>query len=104
MVIVAGLGRVAGAVYRPPEVNVPQSVPEQPGPVARHETAVFCVPETTARNCSVLLTATREFAGVTFIKSGRMMVAVAVADFELFAFDTAFTVICGGLGTVAGAV
>ena len=104
MVIVAGLGTVAGAVYRPPELMVPHSVPEQPGPEALHETALFWVPETVAWNCSVPSTATKVFVGVTRITSGRMMVATTDADFVLSALEVAFTVICAGEGTTAGAV
>lgn len=101
---VAGLGRLAGAVYRPPEVIVPHSVPEQPGPVALHVTAVFWVPETAARNCSVPSTATTVVTGVTLITSGTMIVTVADADFVLSATEVAVNVTCAGLGTASGAV
>src|SRR5271154_2980001 len=101
---VAGLGTLAGAVYSPPEVIVPHSVPEQPGPVTLHVTAAFWVPETAARNCWVPSTATRVLAGVTLIASGRIIVTDAVPDFVLSASDVAVNVTCAGFGTTSGAV
>ena len=47
----AGLGIVAGAVYRPPEVIVPQEPATQPMPVTVQVTLVFEVPVTLAVNC-----------------------------------------------------
>jgi hypothetical protein len=104
MVTVAGLGKLAGAVYRPAEVIVPQVAPEQPDPLARHVTAAFCIPAIAARNCWVPSTATSLFAGVTLITSGKMMVTTANPDFVLLASEVAVIVICAGVGTTAGAV
>ena len=46
-----GLGAVEGAVYRPDEVILPQSVPTQPVPLRLQVTAVLLVPVTLAVNC-----------------------------------------------------
>jgi hypothetical protein len=104
IVTVAGLGRLAGAVYRPPEVIVPQPVSEQAGPVALQVTAVLLVPETAALNCWVPLTAISELAGVTLITSGTITVTTAEADFVWSATEVAVNVTCAGLGTASGAV
>lgn len=50
----AGLGTVAGAVYRPVLVTVPQADPVQPAPATDHVTPVFDVFVTVAVNCCVL--------------------------------------------------
>jgi hypothetical protein len=102
MVVV--LGNVAGAVYRPVELIVPHSAPEQPAPLTRQRMAELGAPETAAWNCWVPPAAISALAGVTFMTSGRMIVTVSEADFVLSAFDVAVTVTCAGLGTVAGAV
>jgi hypothetical protein len=47
----AGLGTVAGAVYRPEEVIVPQEPETQPIPVTVQLTLVFELPVTDAVNC-----------------------------------------------------
>src|ERR1700683_375831 len=104
MVRGAGVGRLAGAVYRPPEVIVPHVAPEQPGPLVRHETPAFWIPATEARNCWVPSTATSVFAGVTLMTSGEMMVTTANPDFVLFASEVAVIVTWAGVGTTAGAV
>ena len=47
----AGFGIVPGAVYRPPELIVPQALPLQPAPTKLQVTPVFEVPVTAAVNC-----------------------------------------------------
>ena len=49
-VITGGLGMVAGAVYRPEGVMVPQFEPAQPLPETLHDTDVFALPATCAPN------------------------------------------------------
>jgi hypothetical protein len=51
IVTFVGLGALAGAVYKPADVIVPQAAPVQPEPLTLHVTAVFLVPATVARNC-----------------------------------------------------
>lgn len=100
----AGLGTLAGAVYRPAAVIVPQAAPEQPAPETLHVTAVFFVPETVARNCCWSLTVTIAVVGETVTWMGMMIVTVAEADVTPSAVDVAVTVTCAGVGTVSGAV
>jgi len=49
-IITGGLGMVAGAVYRPVWVMVPQFEPAQPLPATLHDTDVFALPVTCALN------------------------------------------------------
>lgn len=52
----AGLGTVAGAVYKPVELTVPHEPDTQPIPVTVQLTLVFVVPVTVAVNCCCPLT------------------------------------------------
>ena len=60
---VAGEGTVAGAVYRPPELMLPQLKPEQPAPLTLQVTAVLLLPVTLVWNCCWPLTVTRTLVG-----------------------------------------
>ncbi len=51
-VTAAGLGGVAGAVYKPVDVMVPQAAPAHPAPETLQVTAVFVAPLTAALNCT----------------------------------------------------
>lgn len=48
----AGVGKVAGAVYSPAAVIVPQATPLHPAPETLHTTPVFVVPVTVAEKCN----------------------------------------------------
>ena len=100
----AGLGTLAGAVYKPAAVIVPQAAPEQPDPLRLQVTAVFFVPETVARNCCWLPIVTIAFTGETVTWIGMKIVTAADADVTPSAVDVAVTVTFAGVGTVSGAV
>lgn len=104
IVTLAGLGTVAGAVYKPAEVIVPQAFPEQPDPLTLQVTAVFVVPVTVAWNCCWLPIVTIVVDGAMATLMGLMMVTAAVADVTPSAMEVAFTVTAGGDGTASGAV
>ena len=102
--IVASVGTVDGAVYKPPEVMLPQLDPEQAAPLMLQSTAVLLLPATVARNCCWPSIATTAFVGEMDTTTDGMMVTIADADFVLSASDVAFTVTCGGCGIAPGAV
>jgi len=83
---------------------VPQAVPAHPLPVTLHVTAVLEEFETLAVNCLVLPTNTDAVVGEMETETGKEIVTIADADFEVSAFEVAVTVTCAGLGTDAGAV
>ena len=87
----AGLGTVAGAVYRPLVDIVPQAAPVQPLPVTLQVTAVLAVFDTVAVNCCWVLTRTWAVAGEIDTETGGMTVTVAVLDFVVSATDVAIT-------------
>ena len=100
----AGLGTIAGAVYKPAGVIFPQLEPKQPLPETLHVTDVFALPVTCAENC-------READGATLAEVGEIVtvttgttVTVALADFVVSACDVAVTEKKGGFGGTAGAV
>ena len=103
-VTTAGWGTIAGAVYQPAAVIMPQPEPAQPVPETLHDTAVFELPVTCAENC-------REAEGASVAEIGEMVilttgkiVTVAVANFVGSATDVATTERNGGFGGRAGAV
>jgi hypothetical protein len=100
----AGLGMIAGAVYRPAAVTFPQFEPAQPAPETLHDTEVFELPVTCAENC-------REAEGASFAELGEILtvtpattVTVALADLVGSATDVAVREKKGGLGGTEGAV
>lgn len=104
MVAVAGVGTVAGAVYKPDDVMVPQAPERHPVPVTDHVTAVFVVPVTRAVNCWVVLTANVTEDGVTETATvDPPMVTVAVPVCVGSKIDVAATVTAEGLGALVGA-
>ncbi|MGA7767407.1 MAG: hypothetical protein WCA27_14435 [Candidatus Sulfotelmatobacter sp.] len=103
-VTTAGLGAIAGAVYRPAAVMFPQLEPVQPLPETLHDTDVFELPVTWSENF-------REAEGATLAEVGEMVtvttgtiVTVALADLVGSATDVAVTEKNGGFGGTAGAV
>jgi hypothetical protein len=71
---------VAGAVYAPPLVIVPQAAPLQSALDNAQLTAVFAVPVTVAVKVWVPLVLSETLGGVTLMAT-RVIVTVAVADF-----------------------
>ena len=95
---------MAGAVYNPPEVMVPQVDPEQPDPLMLQVTAVFVLPVTLVRNCCGWPTVTMALVGDIPTTTGTMIVTVAEAAVSPSSLAVAVTVTCAGLGTVPGAI
>jgi len=102
----AGLGMTTGAVYKPPEVIVPQAVPPHPAPDTVQFTAPFELPVTTAENCCwpdwAIVVSTGEI--VTPMLPDVPTVTLALPDWVRSARDIATTVTIEGYGAVAGAV
>lgn len=98
-------GTVAGAVYLPALVIVPQAEPAQTVPETFQVTAVFEVPDTVALNCwlSPVTTVAGEGEILTDMLAGVPMVTVALACVPSV-IDVAVTVTVGGEGIAAGAV
>jgi hypothetical protein len=67
-------------------------------------TLVFEFPDTVAVNCCVLPGNKSAAAGETLIVAPDMMIIPTLATSLVFAWDTAVTVTCDGLGTVLGGV
>jgi hypothetical protein len=99
-----GVGTLAGAVYRPDALIVPQPVPLQPAPERLHVTAVLVVPVTVAVNCCCAPMVTVAVAGETATVIAGVTVTTAFADLLGSAFDVAMTFTVAGVGTAAGAV
>lgn len=95
---------MAGAVYRPEELTVPQAAPEHPDPLTDQFTAVFVLPLTIELNCCCAPTANSTVVGEMVTTTGVTMLTWAEADFVVSACEVAVTVTTDGLGTVAGAV
>ena len=101
-----GLGRAAGALYKPFEEIVP-TVEFPPVMLFTSQvTAVFDVPVTVAVNCCAPFAATVAGEGetLTLTMAGATMTTAADADFVESACETAVTVTVLGFGTFAGAV
>jgi hypothetical protein len=99
---VAGLGRLAGAVYTPAELTVPQLLPEQPDPLTDHVTALLVVPVTLTWKASCVPTATIAAVGEIVTDTGGTTATVADAVAVKSATDVAVTVTL--VGTELGAV
>lgn len=99
-----GFGTVAGAVYRPEELIVPQNDPEHPDPLTDQFTAVFVLPLTIEANCCCAPTVNSTVVGEIVTTTGVTMLTWAEADFVVSAWDVTVTVTTDGLRTVAGAV
>ncbi len=83
---------------------VPHAVPLHPDPDRLHVTAVFVVPLTVALNWRCAPAITFAEVGETETDTAATMVAVALPDFVVSAFEVAVTVTAAGLGIVVGAV
>ena len=99
----AGDGTVAGAVYRPALVIVPQAAPVQPAPESVQLTAVLLVPPTDAVNNWARVMFTLAAAGATPIVTG-VIVTVAAPNLLGSSCEVAVTVTVLGLGALVGAV
>ena len=99
-------GKVAGAVYKPPAVIVPQIEPPHPVPVIVQVTAVFADPVTVAVNCCCPAVCNATLVGEIVIATGVPLPRVTEAEADLVASATnvAVTVTVGGFGAFAGAV
>jgi hypothetical protein len=102
----AGVGTVAGAVYNPTLVIVPQVLAAQPTPATLQVTAVFVDPVTVAVNCCWAPTLNWALTGLmlTLTVAPLLMVTVAEADLVGSARRVAVTATMGGFGALAGAV
>ena len=94
MVTVAGVGAVAGAVYRPVELIVPHAAPVQPAPETLQFTPMLAV------NCWVAPVSSVALVGLT--STGGSIVTEAEPD--LVGSDTLVAVTVTVAGAVAGAV
>jgi hypothetical protein len=111
IVMVAGAGTAAGAVYVAEVVvtfvSVPHVAPEQPVPESDHVTPLLCESFCTAAlKFAAVETCTESDVGLTETEIGggpAVIVKVAVADFVPSLTDVAFSVMVAGDGTVAGA-
>jgi len=106
IVTLGGVGRFAGAVYKP-EVEIdPHVDPAQPVPATDHITVGFVVPLTVAEYCCCRPRLTWAVDGDTETDTAAAdsIVTVAEADFAGAATDVAVTVAFGDLGITAGAV
>jgi hypothetical protein len=105
-VTLGGVGRVAGAVYSPADVIVPQATPLHPDPETVQATAVFVLPVTVAENCNCPPEATCGLFGVTETETDDADCTInkAEPDFAGLATDTAVIVIAENGGTLLGAV
>jgi hypothetical protein len=92
---------LAGAVYRPAVLILPQSEPEH---VKVHVTATLLVPVTVALNCCVLPTLSEAVAGKSEIVTPATRVTAAVAVLVLSALAVAVTVTVSATLIGVGAV
>lgn len=101
---IAGLGTIAGEVYKPAGVIFPQLEPEQPLPETLHDTDVLELPVTCAENCREADGASLAEVGEIVTLTTRTTVTVALADLVGSATDVAVKEKNGGFGGTAGAV
>jgi hypothetical protein len=99
-------GTLVGAVYKPLTETVPQADPEHPVPATAHLTDAFVVPATLAENCccAPALICTVDGETKIDIDVANAMSTVAETDFAGVATVVAVTIVCAGLGMMAGAV
>ncbi len=103
-VTTAGLGTIAGAVYKPAALICPQLEPVQPVPETPHDTEVLALPATCAENCTEAAGASLDEVGEIVILTAGTTVTVAAADLVESATDVAITEKNGGFGGARGAV
>jgi len=101
-----GLGGVAGAVYKPPVVILPQDGPPQPNPVTLQVTPVLVDPVTVALNCccAPVLSSTLPGDTLTLTTEGAITVTVVEPEIAWFDSDVALTLTIFGVGALDGAV
>jgi hypothetical protein len=100
----AGLGLIAGAVYKPVTVIVPQLEPAQPAPETLHDTDVFELPVTCTENCREAESPSLAEVGEMVMLTPGTIVTVALADLVESATDVAVTEKNGGFGGTGGAL
>lgn len=100
----AGLGTIAGAVYKPAALICPQLEPVQPVPEMPQDTEAFALPVTCAENCTEPDGASLAEVGEIVILTAGTTVTVALADLLESAADVAISEKNGGLGGAGGAV
>jgi hypothetical protein len=100
----AGLGMIAGAVYKPACVIAPQLEPVHPAPEMLHDTVVFELPVTCAENCKGAEGRSFAEVGEIVILTSGTIVTVALADLVRSTTDVAVTDRNAGFGGTEGAV
>ncbi len=100
---IGGFGEVAGAVYNPVALMLPQAEALQPLPDMLQITNGLEPPLSAAVNCNCAPGFTCAEGGDTLIEAATTSVTVAVAEAEGSAVALALTVIKGDVGSVAGA-
>ena len=101
---IGGLGVVAGAVYRPLALMLPQPDPLHPLPDTLQITSPPELPLMTAPNCNWVPGFSWLEAGDTLIEAAAKSVTVDDAEADGSAMAVAFTITLAGFGTVTGAV
>ena len=101
-----GTGTLAGAVYKPADVIVPQVLPLQPMPLTPQVTAVLAEPVTVALNCCCAPVLTWAPLGEMLTLTGAPVLTVTVAEADRVgsASRVAVTATIGGTGATPGAV
>jgi len=101
---IGGLGAVAGALYSPLALMLPQAEPLHPLPDKLQITSALELPLTVAVNCNWAPGFSRAEGGDTLSRAAATSVTVAEAEAAGSAIAVAFTATVGGVGKVAGAV
>lgn len=101
---IGGLGAVAGAVYNPLELMLPQADPLQPLPDMLQMKTGLELPVSAAVNCNCAPGFTWAEGGDTLTEAATTSVTFAEAEAEGSAVAVALTVIPGDVGNAAGAV
>ena len=101
---IGGLGAVAGAVYTPLALMLPQADPLHPLPDMLQIIRALELPLTLAVNCNWALGFSWAEDGDTLTEAAATSATAAEAEAEGSAIAVAFTATLGGVGRVAGAV
>jgi len=101
---IGGLGALAGAVYSPLALMLPQADPLHPLPDRLQITTALELPLTLAVNCNWALGFSWAEGGDTLTEAAATSVTAAEAVADGSATAVAFTATLGGAGRVAGPV
>ncbi len=101
---IGGLGALAGAVYSPLALMLPQADPLHPLPDRLQITTALELPLTLAVNCNWALGFSWAEGGNTLTEAAATSVTAAEAVADGSATAVAFTATLGGAGRVAGPV